>query len=161
MAIGDSFNIREAKTSQSYAYKCWYNYNYGNNTMGISSGDIGKIITTWKDQIPSWKATAEKDENRYEIDDTGYNDSKEAGKNHAKDRTGYDGKQGGQVAGATGHALASVFGAAGTITSSFLAKSAGLGFAGKVVGTKAAEKVTETAAKKGAEAAAKGSQPGN
>lgn len=153
MAIGDSFNIREAKTSQSYAYKCWYNYNYGNNTMGISSGDIGKIITTWKDQIPSWKATAEKDENRYEIDDTGYNDSKEAGKNHAKDRTGYDGKQGGQIAGVTGRAIASGLGAAGTITSSFLAKSAGLGFAGKVVGTKAAEKVAKTAAEKGAEAA--------
>ena len=97
MAIGDSFNIREAKTSQSYAYKCWYNYNYGNNTMGISSGDIGKIITTWKDQIPSWKATAEKDENRYEIDDTVYDASKEAGKNHAKDRTGYDGEKSGMI----------------------------------------------------------------
>ena len=150
MAIGDSFNIREAKTSQSYAYKCWYNYNYGNNTMGISSGDIGKIITTWKDQIPSWKATAEKDENRYEIDDTGYNDSKKAGKNHAKDRTGYDGKQGGQVAGATGHAIFSVAGAAGTIASSFLAKSIGINaIKGQVVGKGVQKGIEATAQKTG------------
>ena len=155
MAIGDSFNIREATTSQSYAYKCWYNYNYGNNTMGISSGDIGKIITTWKDQIPSWKATAEKDENRYEIDDTGYDASKEAGKNHAKDRIGYDGKQGGQITRTVGHAIASGLGAAGTIVSSCLAKSAGFGIGAKVLSKEAIEKAAKEAGKKAAEEAGK------
>lgn len=143
MAIGDSFNIREAKTSQSYAYKCWYNYNYGNNTMGISSGDIGKIITTWKDQIPSWKATAEKDENRYEIDDTGYDDSKEAGKNHAKDRTGYDGNTGGMK----GRASADVIWNAGVAGMATIGKSIVNNFANKV-GGKIVEKSVDKVATK-------------
>ena len=164
MAIGDSFNIREAKTSQSYAYKCWYNYNYGNNTMGISSGDIGKIITTWKDQIPSWKATAEKDENRYEIDDTGYNDSKEAGKNHAKDRTGYDGEKGGMKARAWSEFGLNVSAAGMATIGNSLVSSAARSITGKLsenignkVAEKAAAKVTEETAKNTAKENAKNS----
>ena len=149
MAIGDSFNIREAKTSQSYAYKCWYNYNYGNNTMGISSGDIGKIITTWKDQIPSWKATAEKDENRYEIDDTGYDDSKEAGKNHAKDRTGYDGKKGGMIARGIGDAVSGIGSSAAQVIFGHAAKKATEKAASHAAASAAAAAVEKSAIDKG------------
>ena len=63
MAIQDSFNLSNAINSQSYAYKCWYNYNYGNNTMGISAKDMGEITQTWNNELKNWKATALKDEN--------------------------------------------------------------------------------------------------
>ena len=57
MAIQGSYNLDNALTSQSYAYKCWYNYNYGNNTMEIPE-DIdemteGMVIPEEAPQIPS------------------------------------------------------------------------------------------------------------
>lgn len=97
MAIQDSFNLSNALNSQSYAYKCWYNYNYGNNTMGISAKDMGEITQTWNSELKNWHATAMDDENAYEIEDDDFSTAKEDGRDQAKDKTGYDGKQGGQV----------------------------------------------------------------
>ena len=97
MAIQDSFNLSNALNSQSYAYKCWYNYNYGNNTMGISAKDMGEITQTWNGELANWHATAMDDENAYEIEDDDFSTAKEDGRDQAKDKTGYDGKQGGQV----------------------------------------------------------------
>ena len=51
MAIQDAFNLDRAIGSQAYAYKCWYNYNYGNNTMKISASDMGKITQTWSGEL--------------------------------------------------------------------------------------------------------------
>ena len=67
MAIEGTFNLDKATTSQSYGYKCWYNYNYGGNTMKISASDIRKITTTWSGELKNWKANAENDDNKYEI----------------------------------------------------------------------------------------------
>lgn len=91
MAIQDSFSLSNAVNSQSYAYKCWYNYNYGNNTMGISAKDMGEITQTWNSQLSNWRATALDDENAYEIEDDDFSTAKMNGKNQAKEATGYDG----------------------------------------------------------------------
>ena len=94
MAIQDSFNLSKATTSQAYAYKCWYNYNYGGNTMKISSKDMGEITQTWNGELKNWRATASNDENAYEIEDDDYSTAKLNGKESAKDKTGYDGGSG-------------------------------------------------------------------
>ncbi len=98
MAIQDSFNLSKATTSQAYAYKCWYNYNYGGNTMKISSKDMGEITQTWNGELKNWRATASNDENAYEIEDDDYSTAKLNGKESAKDKTGYDGGKGGMIA---------------------------------------------------------------
>ena len=101
MAIKDSFNLSKATTSQSYAYKCWYNYNYGNNTMKISAKDMGEITQTWNSELKNWRANAENDDNKYEIEDDDYSTAKLNGKDSAKDKTGYDGGKGGMIANTT------------------------------------------------------------
>lgn len=114
MAIQDSFNLSKATTSQAYAYKCWYNYNYGGNTMKISSKDMGEITQTWNGELKNWRATASNDENAYEIEDDDYSTAKLNGKESAKDKTGYDGGKGGMIAGGVGDALGSAVGAVAT-----------------------------------------------
>lgn len=113
MAIQDSFNLSKATTSQAYAYKCWYNYNYGGNTMKISSKDMGEITQTWNGELKNWRATASNDENAYEIEDDDYSTAKLNGKESAKDKTGYDGGKGGMIANGVGDVLASGFAAVG------------------------------------------------
>lgn len=141
MAIQDSFNLSNALNSQFYAYKCWYNYNYGNNTMGISARDMGEITQTWNSELKNWHATAMDDENAYEIEDDDFSTAKQNGRDQAEDKTGYDGKQGGQI---TRNVL--------TITSSaasFVATSAPT--IGKAVGNavnKVSAKITGKAAAK-------------
>ena len=100
MAISGSFNLSQATTSQSYAYKCWYNYNYGGNTMGISAKDMGEITQTWNTELTKWRATAKtsQDENKYEIADDDFNTAKNNAKNTIKDETGCSGKKGGMIA---------------------------------------------------------------
>ena len=111
MAIQDSFNLSKATTSQAYAYKCWYNYNYGGNTMKISSKDMGEITQTWNGELKNWRATASNDENAYEIEDDDYSTAKLNGKESAKDKTGYDGGKGGMIANSVGDFALSVAGA--------------------------------------------------
>ena len=91
MAISDSFNLANALNSQSYAYKCWYNYKYGNNTMQISANDMNKINQTWSSELAIWKANALDDENKYEIEDDDFSKAVKDGKESAKDDTGYEG----------------------------------------------------------------------
>lgn len=157
MAIQDSFNLSNALNSQAYAYKCWYNYNYGNNTMGISAKDMGEITQTWNGELNNWHATALDDENAYEIEDDDFSTAKNNGRNQAEDKTGYDGKQGGQVtrtvvdgvAGAGGAVLASgALNGALSGVSQGVGKAIGTGWS-KVIGEKAANKGAEQAMSKG------------
>lgn len=129
MAIQDSFNLSKATTSQAYAYKCWYNYNYGGNTMKISSKDMGEITQTWNGELKNWRATASNDENAYEIEDDDYSTAKLNGKESAKDKTGYDGGKGGMIANGVGDVVASGFAAlGGKVAAKGMAKI-GLGYA--------------------------------
>lgn len=113
MAIPGSFNLSQATTSQAYAYKCWYNYNYGGNTMGISAKDMGEITQTWNSELTKWRATAKtsQDENKYEIADDDFNTAKNNAKNTIKDETGYNGKKGKMATRAAVDVGASAFGA--------------------------------------------------
>ena len=98
MAIQDSFNLDRAIGSQAYAYKCWYNYNYGNNTMGISAKDYGEITQTWNSELKNWHANAMDDENAYEIEDDDFNSAYNDGKENAKEKTeGYEDNAGNDV----------------------------------------------------------------
>lgn len=139
MAIQDSFNLSKATTSQAYAYKCWYNYNYGGNTMKISSKDMGEITQTWNGELKNWRATASNDENAYEIEDDDYSTAKLNGKESAKDKTGYDGGKGGMIANGVGDVVASGFAAlGGKVAAKGMAKI-GLGYADTLGGHTAAK----------------------
>ena len=114
MAIQDSFNITQALNNQSYAYKCWYNYNYENNTMGISSSDMGQIVDQYSGVMENWKATATKDENKYEIADDDFNTAVNNGFSDAANQTGYEGNgKTGMVMRGIGDAALSIGGALG------------------------------------------------
>lgn len=155
MAIQDSFNLNNAINSQSYAYKCWYNYNYGNNTMGISAKDMGVITQTWNGELKNWKATALKDDNAYEIEDDDFSTAKMNGKNQAKDKTGYDGKKGGMITRGVVDGLVGTVGALSMYTAAgkAVANKLGTKLGGKLV-EKSAEKVVGKAAKAAAKDAA-------
>ena len=98
MAIQGSYNLDNALYSQAYAYKCWYNYNYGGNTLGISASDMGKITQTWNGELTNWQNTAMDDENAYEIEDDDYSRALDEGYKQGQDKTGYDGGKGGMGA---------------------------------------------------------------
>ena len=116
MAISGSFSLSQATTSQSYAYKCWYNYNYGGNTMGISAKDMGEITQTWNTELTKWRKTAKstQDENKYEIADDDLNTAKLNTKDTIKDETGCSGKTGGMIARTS---VDAVLGTAGALAS--------------------------------------------
>lgn len=91
MAIQDAFNISQARSNQAYAYKCWYNYNYENNTMGIPSSAMGEIVTQYNSVLDKWKAVATNDENKYEISDDDFNAALDNGYKDAAKDAGYEG----------------------------------------------------------------------
>lgn len=133
MAISGSFNLSQATTSPSYAYKCWYNYNYGGNTMGISAKDMGEITQTWNTELTKWRKTAKSshDENKYEIADDDFNTAKLNAKDTIKDETGCSGKTGGMIANATVDTVVSVAGGVATLASNGVVRGAVGGFANK------------------------------
>lgn len=158
MAIQDSFNLNQAKNSQAYAYKCWYNYNYGGNTMKISSKDYGEITQSWKGELTNWRATASKDENAYEIPDDDFSAAKRKGKDQAKSKAGASGKTGGQITRGVVDGLSGLAGAAantiGKSVASNLANTVVNAVASKAV-KKTTEKIAQKAAEKVAEKVAK------
>lgn len=171
MAIPGSFNLSQATTSPSYAYKCWYNYNYGGNTMGISAKDMGEITQTWNTELTKWRKTAKSshDENKYEIADDDLNTAKLNAKDTIKDETGCNGKKGGMAARAATDLAAGVVGAAATTIGKKVATKAATAVANKVVkevtkdvtskivkeaATKATKKITENVVKEAATKAA-------
>ena len=124
MAI-DSFDLSRALNSQSYAFKCWENFYYGNNTMGIDSKSMGEIKQTWKEEIPNWQANALDDENAYEIPDDDFDNAYKNGRQAGQDATGYDGKTGGTIARGVGDATLAAAGAVGAqVTKSVVTKAA-------------------------------------
>ena len=124
MAI-DSFDLSRALNSQSYAFKCWENFYYGNNTMGIDSKSMGEIKQTWKEEIPNWQANALDDENAYEIPDDDFDNAYKNGRQAGQDATGYDGKTGGTIARGVGDATLAAAGAVGAqVTKSVVSKAA-------------------------------------
>ena len=157
MAIQDSFNVSRALDSQSYAYKCWYNYNYGGNTMRISADDMNSITQNWSGELVNWKANAESDENAYEIEDDDFNTAVDSGKNNAQEKTGYEGGGGGKmIANASGDI---VLGGASAVLSTGALNSVGHYAIGNI-GSGLVEKSAEKALEKGVETSAKVAKSG-
>ena len=158
MAIQDSFNLSNALSSQAYAYKCWYNYNYGNNTMGISAQDMGEITQTWNSELHNWQATAMDDENAYEIEDDDFSTAKKNGENQAKDATGLeDGNGGGRWTRAAVDAAGAGLGVAANLGAGFM-KAGGEAIAkgvGQEVGKEALKEGVKGGLKNGASEAGK------
>ncbi len=164
MAIQDSFNVSKAQTSQAYAYKCWYNYNYGGNTMQISADDINTITQTWSGELVNWRANAENDENAYEIEDDDFSDAVASGRANAQDKTGYEGGGGGKmIANSVGDGVA---GAANAVLSSGVANGlvgaigGGTGLMSTSTGL-IGSTITKVGAEKGVEAAKDVATKGN
>ena len=161
MAIQDNFNLGNALNSQSYAYKCWYNYNYGNNTMGISAKDMGEITQAWNSELSNWHATATDDENAYEIEDDDYSNAYSNGKSTAQDKTGYEGGKGGMGTRSIVDSASAVVGTAASLGVNVLGSSAsqavveGLGNATEKVATSLGAKATTEATKQTASEAGK------
>ena len=142
MAI-ESFDLSRALNSQSYAYKCWENFYYGNNTKGIDSKSMGEIKQTWNSEIANCQANVLNDENAYEIPDDDFSNAYKNGQDSAKDTTGYNGKTGGTIARGTGDAVVAAGNA--VISSGIIKGVSGVG--SKLVET-TATKVGEKAAEK-------------
>ncbi len=96
--------------SESQAYKIWYNYNFKGNSVGVSDSDYAQLTKKWKSALCKWSELA-KDDNQYEITDDKFDSAKEAGKNSAKDATGYDGSKGGMITRGVGDAAGAIAGA--------------------------------------------------
>ena len=152
MAIQGSYNLDNALYSQAYAYKCWYNYNYGGNTLGISANDIGEITQAWRNELPNWQNTAMDDENAYEIEDDDYSKALDDGYKQGQEKTGYDGGNGGMTARGVVDGAMGLTNALATTIGSKVASKVGTAITGNLVkntaekvGTKAAEKAIEKA----------------
>ncbi len=155
MAIQGSYNLDNALSSQAYAYKCWYNYNYGNNTMGISASDMGEITQTWSGELSNWRATASDDENAYEIEDDDFSNAYNKGQDTAQDKTGYEGGGKGKMATRSAADLGlGVTGALSTTIGSNVASNVGKAITGDLIGktgAKLAGKATTKAAQQTAD----------
>ncbi len=158
MAIQGNYNLDNALYSQAYAYKCWYNYNYGGNTLGISANDMGKITQTWNGELNNWQATAMDDENAYEIEDDDYSMALDEGYKVGQDKTGYDGGKNGMGV-RSGLDIAS--GAAGAVVSSGALNSVVGSIGGNLVKNSACKAGAELGAKAGAKATSKSANSGS
>lgn len=64
------FDLTKALNRESYAYNCWVNKNYENNTLAITDDEIRQIEERWgNERVRDWKFEAENDHTEYEIDD--------------------------------------------------------------------------------------------
>ena len=89
--IGNAFDFDKAMRSKTYAYECWRNSKYENNTMQIPADDMVKITAQWQSQIREWEEFANSDENAYEISDEAWEEGSLAGEEKAKEVSGHDG----------------------------------------------------------------------
>ena len=156
--------------SESWCRKAYLNYHCYGNTMGLSPADMGEIAQTWANRVTSWQNSVSSDETDYDFDDSEYAKYMENGEEAAKEASGHDGKQGGQIARTAGDAAFGVAGALGSTIGRSVAntvvQSVGGKFLGNIMGkaagkiaektaSKALAKATEKGIEKGAEEAAK------
>ncbi len=109
--------------SEAYCRKAYLNYHCYGNTMGITAKEMGEITTAWKNKLSSWQESVSNDENQYEFDDSNFETSKTKGKETAKDATGYDGNQAGQIT----RTVADTAASAGTAITGVLSASSKIG----------------------------------
>ena len=146
--IGNAYSLERAESSQAYAYKCWYNYNYEENTMRIPAEDMQSLTETWKNELNNWRATAEQDTNAYEIEDDDWSSIKLEQLEESKEEAGHDGTATGSKIYAGTETPVSTFNAGTAI-----AGAAGVGLNSAILGSKVTTKLAAAGAKKAAEKA--------
>ena len=80
-------DINSILNSSQKAHEYWYDYNYNNNSKGLSKTDYDLIVEKYRPKINKWKAEVTKtgkDQNDYVID----NDEGDAKKSHVEQATG-------------------------------------------------------------------------
>ncbi len=112
MAIQGNYDISTA----GGAYKAWYNYNYGGNTLGVTAEDISTIQSKYSKEInTTWTLRATNDNNQYVISDDEKNESHNDGVERGKDKSGHDGSTDGVSSVTAGVVGAGVGGLAGGV----------------------------------------------
>ena len=143
--IGNAFDAARAQRSSEYAYSCWYNYKYENNTLNISDEDMQAIQEKWNKNIAHWISVASQDNTEYKLDDDEWDISYQKGWDDAADKSGHNGdttkNQISNSANSTLTTGSGVLSATVSIATDVAIKTA----------TKAAEKAAETVAKKSIE----------
>ena len=134
MAIQGNYDISTA----GGAYKAWYNYNYGGNTLNVSAEDIGEIQDKYAREIATtWAERATNDNNKYELTDDEKTEAKNSGEQRGKDVSEHDGSTDGtkSAVGSTASAIGALAGAFAAIYSSVarLTSGANATFAGTQV----------------------------
>lgn len=131
--------------SETDCMRAYLNYHCYDNWRGITDDEMGQIVAKYSDRIPTWQATMGIDENKYEFDDSEFENWKAEGRKNAEDRTGYSkGDKAGNII--EGTVAAGVSGAG--------AVNAAVGTVKDVAGM-VTKKAVEEVAKETAEAAAK------
>lgn len=97
--------------SEAWCRRAYLNYHCHGNSMGLTPQDMGEITQTWSNRLSSWQNSVSTDETEYDFDDSEYEMYKENGKEAAKEATGHDGSQGGQIAHVVGDAAVAAGGA--------------------------------------------------
>ena len=140
--IGNAFDAARAQRSSEYAYSCWYNYKYENNTLNISDEDMQAIQEKWNKNIAHWISVASQDNTEYKLDDDEWDISYQKGWDDAADKSGHNGdttkNQISNSANSTLTTGSGVLSATVSIATDVAIKTA----------TKAAEKAAETVIKK-------------
>lgn len=125
------FDLTKALNKEAYAYNCWVNKNYENNTLAITDDELKQIEDRWGQQrVQNWKFEAENDHTEYEIDDDDFDlaalESQEDTKAEVEEKTGEGSakvQKGNNTANISG-AIVGVAGATGTIVTGVAAATA-------------------------------------
>jgi len=76
--------------SLSEAQRIYIDYHCYNNSMHTSNETMGYIVHEYSDYIRQWQSTVSDDDNKYEFDDSDFENWKAEGEDAAKDKTGYE-----------------------------------------------------------------------
>ena len=117
--VNGVFNLEKALTRESYAYDCWVNKNYEDNTLRITNAQLKQIEEHYGQvRVSTWKVEAEKDHTEYLIEDDDfkavYNDSQTQTTSEVEEVAGEDslkvqkGNNAANIATATAGTVASV-----------------------------------------------------
>ena len=139
--------------SEAWCRRAYLNYHCHGNSMGLTPQDMGEITQTWSNRLSSWQNSVSTDETEYDFDDSEYEMYKENGKEAAKEATGHDGSQGGQIARTTGDSISGVAGALGSTIGAGIANTAARAIGGQALKNSITKGATYAAAKAGAKGA--------
>ena len=133
------------RISTAEARMRYIDYHCYGNTMHTSDEEMGYIVHEYSDYISRWKESVTNDNNKYEFDDSDFENWKADGEQKAKDSTGYD-NTGWQKTGQRTRAYGS---AAVNGINGFVAYSTGGGDALKSIATGSVEIGTDASFKGG------------